>query len=128
LSNHFQETQDGVPVQPVSLSVLRIEQPSIRHWIARAAASSLVRMVQEAIALGLAEGNFAGIAAPALDSTLAVGTNLLQVSCLHRVQVMAFLRLISAGKSHILILGLECGLPAFWISRNLFKQEAGADC
>jgi hypothetical protein len=31
--------------------------------------------------------------------------------CWHLMQVMAFLRLISAGKSHILTLGLECGLP-----------------
>jgi len=75
LSNHFQETQDGVPVQPRE-SFGAADRAALNKTLDRPCRSILVGThgPKRRLRLGLAEGNFAGIAAPALDSTLAVGT------------------------------------------------------
>jgi hypothetical protein len=98
-------------LSPVSRSVERIEQPSSKHWIARAATSGFASIVSRVnLSWGSQNVDWQEVQRQRWIRRLPKYPNFLQEWCWHLMQVMAFLRLISAGKSHILTLGLECGL------------------
>jgi hypothetical protein len=72
---HFQQPQDGVAVEPRE-SFGAADRAAFGKALNRPCRSFLARShgSEGRLRLGLAESSFAGIAAPALDSTLAVGS------------------------------------------------------